>query len=451
MKVSLFKILFLFCIATHAQTNQYKVIDSLIETNSMTNAINVLKNLKENFIKDSVNAAYWLRYSKASYIAFRYEEAATSIEKAIRKSPNDSELYFEKGLMYNKLDKIEQALTAFQKAIKIKKDGKYFYWKGIINQQLRKIDSTENDYQTAINLKFENVELYNNFAILLAESERFEKALTIVNKAIKLDNKFASAYGIRAKINFSLLNFDGACADEIYAIKLGYRNPLRFPDTFCNGNQNQKLELAANLFAVKKSYKQAVLAYSMLIANNVLKSDFFLNRGYCYYQQKDYLNAEKDYLKALTLPKPTTEQIYNNLSLLYFDTNKFEKSIAYSTKSIALNPENYVRYIDRGLCYRKLRNYSNAEKDFNKSLEIKPDFHRAFGYRAFLYLEQSQFKKAFEDASKSVEINPQYAYGYIVLAQAKQELGLPNYCEDYYNAKKYGDPDAETALKKFCK
>ena len=452
MKKILFIILTILTFNLYGQTDiKYQEIDSLIESNSMINSINAIKKLKEDFAKDSINSNYWLRYSKASFNFFRYEDATLSIDKAIKLKPNDSELYFEKGLLNNKIHKLEIALQAFEKAVEIKEVGKYFYWKGIVNQQLRKIQSAENDYQTAIENKFESPELFNNLAILLAEGGKNEKALVMINKAINLDNKYPEAYNARAKINFSLLNFDSACKDGKYAIKLGHKDPFQLPDSICNGTLNKKLQFAADIFAVNKSYNEGIIAYTLLINNKVAKSDNFLNRGYCYFQIKEYLNAEKDYLKALMLSQTLMDLIYDNLSLLYFEMNNFEKSIKYSTKRIELNPKNHIPYIDRGLCYRKLKNYSSAEKDFNKSLELKPDFFRAFGYRGFLFLELGQYNKSFEDASKSIKINPKYGYGYIVLAQAKQQLGLSDYCNDYYNARKYGEPDAEKGIKEFCK
>jgi tetratricopeptide (TPR) repeat protein len=452
MRTLIFIILITFSVTSQGQNEyKYQEIDSLIESNSMINSMNAIKKLKEDFAKDSINSNYWLRYSKASFVFFRYEDASSSIDKAIQLNPNDSELFFEKGLLNNKLNKLEIALQAFEKAINIKKAGKYFYWKGIVNQQLRKIDSAENDYQTAIENKFESPELFNNFAILLAESGKNEKALVMINKAINLDNKYPEAYSARAKINFSLLNFDSACKDGKNAIKLGHQNPFQIPDSICNGTLNQKLQFATDIFALNKMYKQGIDAYTMLINNKATKSDNFLNRGYCYFQIKEYINAEKDYHKALSLSKPSLDQIYDNLSLLYFDMNNFEKSIEYSTKRIELNPKNPTPLIDRGLCYRKLKKYNDAENDFNKSLELKPDFFRAFGYRSFLFLELGQYKKSFEDASKSIKINPKYGYGYIVLAQAKQQLGIYDFCEDFYNAKKYGEPDAEKGIKEYCK
>ncbi len=203
---------------------------------------------------------------------------------------------------------------------------------------------------------------------------------------------------------------------------------------------------------LNKLYKQGIVAYSKLIDNNILKSDYFLNRGYCYYQLKDFENAEKDYLKSLTLPNAAKDMIYDNLSLLYSDQNKFLQAIDYASKRIELNPKNHVPYLDRGFCYRKIKKYKESEKDFNKSLEIKPDFFRAFGYRSFLFYELRQYNKSYEDAIKSVELNPKYGYGYIVLAQVKQQLGIPDFCADLFKARQYGEPEmAEAGIKKYCK
>jgi tetratricopeptide (TPR) repeat protein len=417
----------------------------------MIDAMTAIKELKENYLKDTLNSEYWVRYSKASYTFYKYEDAKSSIDKAIKLSPNNSECYFEKGLLHNRIGELEMALSALEKAVSINPVGKYYYWKGIVNQQLKNIENAESDYQNALDNKFESPELYNNFAILLSENEKYEKALVMINKAIILDNKYPQAYSARSKINFFLLKTDSACIDRSIAIKMGYYKAFDIPDSICNGTLTQKLQFSADIFAGNKLFKQGIIAYSKLIDNNVLKSDYFLNRGYCYYQIKDFEKAEKDYLKALTLPNPAFDLIYDNLSLLYYDINNFQKAIEYSTKRIELNPRNHVPYIDRGLCYRKLKKYKEAEKDFNKSLEIKPDFFRAFGYRSFLFLELGQYQKSFEDASKSVEINPKYGYGYIVLAQAKQKLGLPDFCIDLYNAKKYGEPDADIGIKEYCK
>jgi tetratricopeptide (TPR) repeat protein len=429
----------------------YQDIDALIETKSMVDAKTAIKKLKENYLKDTIQSEYWVRYSKASYIVYDYENAKSSIDKAITLNPNNPEYYYEESLLHNQLEELGQALYAVEKAVSLNPIGKYYCLKGMVNQQLKKTEDAENDYQNALDKKFERPDLYYNFAIILSQNQKYEKALDMVNKAINLNNKYAEAYSLRSMIHFFLLNTDAACSDKNMASELGDQKAAKIPDYICNGTLNEKLQFMADNFAGNNFFTQAIIPYSKLIDNNVLKSDNFLNRGYCYYKSKDFEKAEKDYLKALTLPDPNLDLIYDNLSLLYFDIRDLRKTIEYATKRIELNPKNHVPYIDRGTCYRQLKEYEKAEKDFNTSLEIKPDFFRAFGYRAFLFLELGQFRKSFEDASKSIEINPGYGYGYIILGQAKQELGMPDFCVDFYNAKKYEAQDADMLIEEHCK
>ncbi len=429
----------------------YKEIDILIEENSMIEALNAINLLKDKYRKDSLNPEYWLRYSKASYLLYNYEDAKSSIKKAIKFKPNNSEYYFEKAILHNKIGELEISLKELENALKLNKKGKYYFWKGIVNQRLNKKAIAEIDYQLAIDNKFENAELYNNFAILLSENKKYEKALVMINKAILLNKNYSQAYSARSKINFFLLNMDSSCLDRNTAINLGYTNVFFIPDSICEGNFEQKINYASDLLASNNFYNESIKGYTKLIENKILKSDNFLNRGYCYFKLKDYNKAEKDYLYALSLENPAKDIIFDNLSLLYFELQNFLKSIEYSTKRIDLNPNNHVPYIDRGLCYRKLKEYEKAESDFNKSLEIKRDFFRAYGYRSFLFLELGQFQKSYDDATKSIKLNPEYGYGYLILAQAKQKLGMSNFCLDFTNAKLYGESSAEEGLIKYCK
>jgi tetratricopeptide (TPR) repeat protein len=443
--------IFITAVSSGQINKKYWHIDSLINTNKMFDASAAIRELKQTHQKDTTDSQYWVRYSKASYIYYRYDDAKSGIDKAIKLSPNNSEYYYEKGVLLNKLDELDGALSAMDNAVRISPIGEYFWQRGMINQQLKKNENAQSDYQKAIDNKFKNPMLYGNFAGLLIETERYDKALEMVNKALVLDNKFPQGYSMRARINFLLLNVSASCIDSKTALEMGYRETFSIPDSVCNSSQAKKMQYAAEMLAGSKFYKQGALAFTKVIESKLLKSDLFLNRGYCYFHLKEFEKSEKDYLRALTLPNPELDLLYDNLSLLYFTQENFQKAIEYATKRIELNPKNPVPYIDRGLCYRKLKQYQAAEDEFNKSLEIKPDFFRAFGYRSFLYLELGQYSKSLEDASKSVKINPKYGYGYLVLGQAKEQLGITDFCSDFYNAKKYGEPDADLAIKTHCK
>ncbi|MCE3260826.1 MAG: tetratricopeptide repeat protein 6 [Bacteroidetes bacterium] len=452
MKLFFSLLLSLVSIDLISQTSQkYKEIDDLLATKSTVDAMSALNKLKENYLQDTTDSEFWIRYSKAAYIFYKEEEAIFAMDKAVQISPQKAEYYYEKGLLHNRLNKIDVAYEAFDKAVKIAPEGKHYYWRGIMLQRLERGEDAEKDYLKALEDKFETPELYNNLAIINYIQKKYDLAYQRINKALAMNKNYSQAYATRGQIHFYRLNIDSACADLKTAKQMRYRSYFEIPDSVCNGNTITRMRFAAELLALSNNHKAAIDAYTILIENNALKSDYFLNRGFCYFKLKDYVNAEKDYLHALTFPTTASDIIYDNLSLLYFETGNYQKAIEWSTKRIQMNPKNHVAYIDRGLSYRQLKKYKDAEKDYNTSLSIQPDFFRAFGYRASLFLEKGDYTKAFEDASKAIELNPKYGFAYGVLAQAKKQLGHPDYCVDFYKAKEFGEPDAQTAINEWCK
>ncbi len=438
-----------------AQKSTFQTVDTLLKSESSFDAYKALKILEEELVKDSTKAMYWIKHAKASYQFFRYENAQISIEKATQKEPKNDIAHFEKGILYNAthIKKLDIALQAFSIAINLKpKKGEYYYYRGIIYSQMQNTQEAEIDYNKALSLNFETPELHLNLAVALAEKTvpDLEKAILHTQKAIKLDKNYPQAYAVQAKCRLRNHDIKGACADVRTANALGYKE-LNIPDSVCNGNKSMQYRFLAEILVLNKQIPDAIKAFEILVNEKNVRSDDFLNKGYSHFQLKQYAQAEKDFLKALTLPNAFKDKLYDNLSLLYFKQELYEKSVFYTTARIALNANNHVAYLDRGLCYRMLKKYRESEIDFNNSLRIEPDFFRAFAYRAKLYLDMEKMQEAKDDAEKAVFINKKYDYGYFILGQIKYAMKKPDFCDEFQRAKSLGNEDADEALKKLCK
>jgi len=433
--------------------DKYIDIEKLVASQNASDALAALRVLKNDFATDSSSSnTYWLYYAKASGNVSRYEDAMYGFNKAIQIEPNNSKSYYEKALfLTNNNLFIDSAKIALETAIKLEPKGEYYYWKGIVHQKLVEKSAAISDYETAIKLGFNKPELHTNLGIIYVEEQKLEDAIVQLNAAIALDTSYFSAYSARAKTNVMLNNIAAACKDQAF-LQTKSRQIVNFvPDSVCTGDAIIQTRFAAEVCALTMQYSAAIKHYTQLIANKNANADDYLNRGFSYFQIKDYKKAETDYLKALTLPNAATDQIYDNLSLLYFDQNKMQQAIDYSTKRVALDPQNPVPYLDRGLAKRKLKKYDEAEKDFNKCLEIDSNFFRAYGYRAYLNLEKGDINKAFMDATKAIEINKEYGYAYLVLGELKVQLNIGDYCDDFRNAAKYGESAGINAIELYCK
>jgi len=93
----------------------------------------------------------------------------------------------------------------------------------------------------------------------------------------------------------------------------------------------------------------------------------YLENGDAFYNDARYLEAIKEYTKAIEL-NPNFEPAYINRGNSYsIFLQMYEKGIQDYTKAIQINPNNDVPYSRRAINYENLENYDLAQKDCEKS------------------------------------------------------------------------------------
>ena len=447
LRIFIFLLLLFLSPAVIAQ-DKVKEADALFAKKQYREALTIYK---QELAKSPNNVDLILKTAKANFEAINYTDALDLYDRAIKVDSKCHVAYFEKGRLFNLIGAFKEAIDALSAAIKIKDEGDYYYWRGIVYQQMEDGDKAHSDYNSAMARGVKAPELYNNLAMILLVKGKEEEAFKYVNMAITGNPKDALALSARARIRLTMLDVDSACIDARTSFAMGYKEAVEIPDYICNSPYPIKMQYLGEMLLQTGKMQRAIEAFTKAIEANTDSGSVYHNRGYCYFKTNQYEKAEADYLKALTFTNANKWGLYDNLSLLYFEWVRFDKSIEYTNKRIEMRPTDPTPYIDRGIAQRKLKKYKEAEADFNKALSIDPRFFRAYGYRAFLYLETGKTQKALEDAQRSVDLEPTYSYGYVVLAQAKQKLGIKDFCTDYYKAAKLGWTEAEEAIKQFCK
>lgn len=435
----------------------YQKINTLLNENSISSSLKVIGILKKEFINDSINATYWISHARASQTLYKSEEAKISIEKAIQKDSLNAEVYYKKGVFYGNLKDPKTALQAFSKAISINPSmGVYYYNRAIISHQTYLFNDAENDYKKAMECNFITDKLYNNYAKLLLEKGNYYKALHQINNGISINNNFLEAYKTRATIHYFLLDFDAACADKKIVIE---KNPnsdiqLILPNKFCTNSKNKQLELAAKSFIQNNrvpSYKQAIIAFTKLLEKeNNSNPNYYLDRGFSYFNIGEYEKANNDFDKAILFAKEKVTLIYENIISLYANSNKLDFALKYTNKQITYNPKNHKAYNARGVIYLTMKKYKLAEKDFKNATKLKSDFAMAYENIAILYLKLSNYDKAKTHVQKAINLNRKSGNAYLILGKTKYHLGITNYCDDFYKAKQLHNIEASSWVKLHC-
>lgn len=208
-------------------------------------------------------------------------------------------------------------------------------------------------------------------------------------------------------------------------------------------------------------YSFKAVNYAQELKSNHYLSDAYMTLGTAQYENNDYENATKNFLKALSFTEKTEDKILlpyilNNLANIYYDAhNDYENALKYYKRSVILGKRSYhiTRYkvplenliwtymdldryeeaapylkeadsidctfpdsikIDRSSLYMlRARNYAHygdiqkAEENFDKSFEYLKDENYwpkgksyFYQYRAQMYEDIGAYKKAAADLKK---------------------------------------------------
>ena len=177
-----------------------------------------------------------------------------------------------------------------------------------------------------------------------------------------------------------------------------------------HSNNSNLLFLLATTYVQLKHYSKGkeLINKSLQINSNLPES--YNGRGIIFAEEGDYLNAIKDYDKAISLKHDYFDANLNKAVALK-DISKFNEAIKYFEICIKLRPNDFKIYINLGNLYRDLRKYNAAYRCYTQAIKLNQNFAEAYSNRGDLlesYLKQ--FEKAIEDYGKALRINKNLDY-----------------------------------------
>ena len=213
--------------------------------------------------------------------------------------------------MKAKLEKLEEAIDDYNRAIENLSDQDYVYQarfnKGICLRRLGRLDHSIDDLKKAVEMRPEKASAHNNLGLSYFEREDFEEALNEFTKAIDKE-KHSFHYNNRGLAFYHIGKLEEAKKDYDDAIKLNPEDPF-----------------------------------------------FYFNRGNVFLNQGDYDSAHADYDRAISI-QPNNPKFWHSKGLAYEGKaledpkkggsseeifNLHEKSIEMYKQALALS-ENFI-------------------------------------------------------------------------------------------------------------
>jgi serine/threonine protein kinase/tetratricopeptide (TPR) repeat protein len=100
-----------------------------------------------------------------------------------------------------------------------------------------------------------------------------------------------------------------------------------------------------------------------------------------------------------------------------------EEAVRAYTVCAALEPTFFASYFNRGLSHLRLRNYAEAEADFDRALEHKSEWAQAYLQRALARERQKKYAEAIDDLNRAVSLDCSPTQVYFVRSRVHAKAG----------------------------
>ena len=237
----------------------------------------------------------------------RRGEGILLLPRSTRK--NDSIFYNNRGEVYLREGKFDEAIDGFNTAIELQPDLAVAY----NNRGLAYVGKGEdekgiNDFNTAIELQPELAEAYNNRGNVYDDKGDFSKAINDFDMAIKLKSDFVDAYVNRGVAYGKRDKFDEAINDFTAAINIDqYHAGVYFN--------------LGNVYLLKSDFERAIENYDMSLKLDPEDDISYCHRGLARLHLKGWDKARSDLTVAKNMGVDIVEAFHNT----YRDISTFER------------------------------------------------------------------------------------------------------------------------------
>jgi tetratricopeptide (TPR) repeat protein len=123
-------------------------------------------------------------------------------------------------------------------------------------------------------------------------------------------------------------------------------------------------------------------------------------------KDKGGLKEEIEELTEEIAVNPDYYPAYNNRGVARYHTGSYQGAIEDFSKAIDLAPDSALAYNNRGLARVKTKDFDGAVNDFTKAVELEPGNAKVFFNRGIALARKGEFKKAIQDFEQAANLDP---------------------------------------------
>lgn len=345
---------------------------------------------------DAIAATPYIDRGNALQKLDRHEEALASYDKAIALDPGSADAFNDRGTVLQCLQRYDEALASHDRAATLRPDdARAYYNQGTALLNLGRPEEALARYDRALSFDPLHADAHMNRGLALQRLQRYEESLSNYDKAIALNPGWADAYNDRGAALQKLQRHEEALVSygKAAALKPGCADAC-----FNQGNA---------LLALQR-HAEALTQYDRAISLEPRHIDAHFNRGNALLNLHRNSEALASYERAAVL-RPDYADAFYNQGVALMSLERYAEALARFDQAIALKPQHSDACTNRGNALRSLQRYEEARANYDQSITLQSGNARACFCKAQLELGLGNFQSGwplYESRWELEEVRP---------------------------------------------
>ena len=317
----------------------------------------------------------------------------------LNKSQIRPPFHYNSGNAFSHLGQKEAAVSAYQKAIKLKPDfADAHIALGAALQDIGRNEAAISSYRQALAFRPDYAEAHYNLGGALEAAGKLDDAIMSLRQALTTKPDFSEALSKLGGIQFELGHFDDAVTSYGQALEIR-------PDNAENHNNlGATLQKLGRLDAAILSYRRALEIVPDLagLHNNLGNALKALGR---------LDEASECYCHALDL-KPDFAEAQNNLGTVQHQRGKIVEAMTSYQKAIEIDSDCFDAHNNMGVAQQQIGQLNAALTSYRKTLKINPEFVETQTNLGSVLADLGQLEDAAACYRRALEIQPDYSFAH---------------------------------------
>jgi len=306
------------------------------------------------------------------------EKAIYHYQEALKIRPRLADVYFDMGMAYYNLDKMDDAIICLKKSIEINPCiyQNPHYNLGIIYYEKNDLNNAFYHFHEAIRNIPDNLDILNRIGIMFAKNGKIDDAMGCFQMMLQKDPQYKNLHN-----------------------NMG------------------------NVFLLKNDNMNAVEEFRKEIRLYPKNTDAYINLGNAYMKAGNKDDAIRSYRQALA-QDPSSKKAQMMLQAAMHNKEMFQanqsgkgnSAIDSLQKALEKDQSNAALHYELARMYQGAGNDDKAESEYKKAVSLKHDFHQALNNLARIYSARKDYGNSLKNLEKIIAINPDNPEGYYNIA-----------------------------------